>query len=57
MKKSNWHGGKGSQRRNSDDKKYADNWDRIFGPKKNLNSNNTEQYTHSSIKNCSGSKC
>ena len=57
MKKSNWHGGKGSQRRNSDNKKYADNWEKIFGPKKNLNSNNTEQYTHSSIKNCSGSKC
>ena len=34
MKKSNWHGGKGSGRRNSqDDKKYADNWDKIFGPK------------------------
>jgi len=35
MKKSNWHGGKGSGRRNSqDDKKYADNWDKIFGDKK-----------------------
>ena len=26
-----WHGGKGSQRRNSNDKAYADNWDKIFG--------------------------
>lgn len=34
MKKSNWHGGKGSGRRSSqDDKKYSDNWDKIFGPK------------------------
>lgn len=36
MKKSNWHGGKGSGRRSSqDDKKYADNWDVIFGKKEN----------------------
>ncbi len=35
MKKSNWHGGKGSGRRSSqDDKKYADNWDAIFGKNK-----------------------
>ena len=33
MKKSNWHGGKGSGRRGTDDKKYADNWDLIFGNK------------------------
>jgi hypothetical protein len=34
MKKSNWHGGKGSGRRSSqDDKKYSDNWDKIFGKK------------------------
>jgi hypothetical protein len=34
MKKSNWHGGKGSGRRSSqDDKKYSDNWDAIFGKK------------------------
>jgi len=25
-----WHGGKGSQRRNSNDKAYRDNWDNIF---------------------------
>jgi len=29
-----WHGGKGSKRRNSDDKTYADNWEKIFGKKK-----------------------
>lgn len=35
MKKSNWHGGKGSGRRSSqDDKKYSDNWDKIFGKPK-----------------------
>jgi len=34
MKKSNWHGGKGSGRRGSDDKKYTDNWEVIFGKKK-----------------------
>ena len=34
MKKSNWHGGKGSGRRtNRDDKAYSDNWDAIFGKK------------------------
>jgi len=32
MKKSNWHGGKGSGRRSTqDDNKYADNWEKIFG--------------------------
>lgn len=34
MKKSNWQGGKGSQRRNSNEKAYADNWDKIFGKAK-----------------------
>ena len=29
-----WHGGKGdSRRKGSDDKKYRDGWDRIFGNK------------------------
>jgi hypothetical protein len=28
-----WHGGKGSKRRNSDEQSYADNWERIFGKK------------------------
>ena len=35
MKESNWHGGKGSGRRSSqDDNKYADNWEKIFGKPK-----------------------
>lgn len=34
MKKSNWHGGKGSARRNSNEEAYADNWEVIFGNKK-----------------------
>lgn len=29
-----WHGGKGSQRRNTNDKAYADNWDKIFNKSK-----------------------
>lgn len=32
---SNWHGGKGSKPRPVEDrKKFEDNWDRIFGKKK-----------------------
>jgi len=44
MKKSNWHGGKGSGRRSSqDDSKYADNWEKIFGkPRANINTRNKE---------------
>ena len=30
---SNWHGGKGSKRRNSDEDLYTTNWERIFGKK------------------------
>ena len=43
MKKSNWHGGKGSGRRShQDDKKYADNWEAIFGkPRPNINDRKT----------------
>tara|TARA_R110001632_G_scaffold223235_2_gene354878 strand:+ start:331 stop:543 length:213 start_codon:yes stop_codon:yes gene_type:complete len=30
-----WHGGKGSEKRKSDDQEaYADGWERIFGKKK-----------------------
>ncbi len=28
-----WHGGKGSGRRNSNEQAYQDNWDIIFGKK------------------------
>ena len=31
---SQWHGGKGSKRRNSNEKAYAENWDKIFKRKK-----------------------
>ena len=34
MENKKWHGGKGSQRRNSNDSSYADNWEAIFGKKK-----------------------
>lgn len=35
MKKSNWHGGKGSTpRTNTNSKQYLDNWDKIFGKTK-----------------------
>jgi len=34
MDNKQWHGGKGSKRRNSNDSLYADNWDKIFGKKK-----------------------
>ena len=39
MKKSNWHGGKGSTpRTDTNSKQYQDNWDKIFGkPKANAN--------------------
>lgn len=44
MKKSNWHGGKGSGRRSTqDDKKYTDNWEKIFGkPRQNINTRNKD---------------
>ncbi len=42
MKNSNWHGGKGSGRRGSDDKKYADNWDLIFGKNKKEDKNESD---------------
>ena len=29
-----WHGGKGSTRRNANDKAYADNWDLIWNKEK-----------------------
>ena len=32
---SQWHGGKGSGRRKGSQSTYADNWEKIFGKKKN----------------------
>ena len=34
MDNKQWHGGKGSKRRNSNEELYADNWAPIFGKKK-----------------------
>ena len=34
MDNKQWHGGKGSKRRNSNEELYADNWEKIFGKKK-----------------------
>lgn len=31
--KGKWHGGKGSSRKESDQNKYNDGWERIFGNK------------------------
>ena len=43
MKKSNWHGGKGSTPRGTDQQKYADNWETIFGkPRENINTRGKE---------------
>mgnify|MGYP006132375183 CR=1 FL=1 len=36
MKHGQTHGGKGSTRRNANDKAYADNWDKIFGKEKEI---------------------
>ena len=42
MKKSNWHGGKGSTpRTDTNSKQYQDNWEKIFGkPRPNINTRN-----------------
>lgn len=43
MKKSNWHGGKGSTpRTDSNSKQYQENWEKIFGkPRPNINTRDT----------------
>jgi len=46
--KGQWHGGKGSKRRNSNDKAYADGWDNIFGKTRaNVNTRKTEDNNES----------
>ena len=42
MKKSNWHGGKGSTpRTDTNSKQYQDNWEKIFGKSRpNINTRN-----------------
>lgn len=47
-----WHGGKGSGRRKgADDKKFADNWDKIFGKKEeaDLKFTTAEDYINNQI--------
>jgi len=39
-----WHGGKGSGRRNEDVSKINENWDRIFGNKKEKTMNEHEDH-------------
>lgn len=41
-----WHGGKGSKYRKVDNKKFADNWDAIFG-KKDMKFTTAEEYINS----------
>ena len=41
--KGKWHGGKGSARKESDQKKYNDGWDRIFGKNKKDNESNHDK--------------
>lgn len=46
MKKSNWHGGKGSTpRTNTNSKQYQDNWDKIFGKKPKDQKQKQKQHT------------
>ena len=41
MTNKQWHGGKGSQRRNANDKAYSDNWDKIFGKSSHISKDTT----------------
>lgn len=52
-----WHGGKGSQRRNSNEQAYRDNWDNIFGKTRaNVNTRNTENNNESNSQVQTGRK-
>jgi len=52
MKKSNWHGGKGSTpRTDTNSKQYQDNWEKIFGkPRPNINTRNKNGKTTNDTK-------
>ena len=50
-----WHGGKGSGRRNSNDQAYADNWDIIFGDKKTKEKQDANTTSTSKQKKSKGS--
>lgn len=41
MTNKQWHGGKGSQRRNANDKAYGDNWEKIFGKSSHISKDTT----------------
>ena len=41
MTSKQWHGGKGSQRRNANDKAYSDNWEKIFGKSSHISKDTT----------------
>ena len=50
MKKSNWHGGKGSTpRTDTSSKQYQDNWDTIFGKHKSDVNKYDQQLRNNSI--------
>jgi hypothetical protein len=49
MKLGQTHGGKGSARRNTDDKKYAENWDKIFGKHKQDQDRYAEQLKNNGV--------
>ena len=43
-----WHGGKGSKRRNSNEEAYADGWEIAFGKKKPVIKTRKETPSHAS---------
>jgi hypothetical protein len=45
-----WHGGKGSRYRKVDQEKYNENWERIFGKKKEAEESEEEQETEDEAK-------
>jgi hypothetical protein len=46
---SKWHGGKGSRRRNPNEKKYQENWDKIFNNKQNKKEKENESTKHKRV--------
>jgi hypothetical protein len=47
---SSWHGGKGSRYRQTDAEKFSDNWDKIFGTKKQKTVEKNESKSQTIIK-------
>ena len=46
---SNWHGGKGSKRRNSNEQLYADNWQKIFGKERRVKVRKETLHGHTQV--------